>query len=411
MTWRLTIACVLSAAAALAEAGPADTTAPGRVLNPQRLTRTVPVVDGHDLQFRRLTAEGLSRTRVAQIVQDDQGFMWFGTQRGLHRYDGHDLRLFRRDASRQSLSGVYVHSLLRDRADTLWVGSDGSLDRFDSHSETFTQLFVTPDGEQAGPKNVTSMHDDASGMLWLGTRSGLYRVDPRTQQTTVIRHRPGDPGSLASDAIQYVGEDRSGALWVGTAAGLDRVDRTSLQVVNHLPLSESMRGMAFHEDRAGVFWIIHGVDGQLAVLDRTANELSTWTPSSGAADASPVMFSAMLEDRDGTMWFGTLNQGVLRFDRDQRRFIRYTTDRIGSAQPVGPAGEHSVSRPRGSDLGGPPPVRAQLLPAASPGISRHPGRWPAIGVGLGHSAGPFGTRVAGSRPRREHARSEGLGVP
>lgn len=335
VTWRLTIVCVLCAAAALAGAGQVDTTPPGRLLNPHRLTRKVALIDGHDLQFRRVTAEGLSRTRVAQIVQDDKGFMWFGTQRGLHRYDGHELRVFRYDSHRKnSLSGVYVYSLLRDRANTLWVGSDGFLDRFDPRSETFTQHGVMPEGEDPGPMNVSCMSQDASGMLWLCTRSGLYRVDPRTQRTILLRHRPEDPSSLASDSIQFVGEDRRGALWVGTAAGLDLLDRTSQKVVSHLRLSESQRGMAFHEDRFGVFWIIHGAEGQLAVFDRTASELSTWRPSSSDADAGPVMFSTMLEDRDGTMWFGTLNHGVLKFDRGQHRFIRYTTD---------PTDPHSLS--------------------------------------------------------------------
>ena len=46
----------------------------------------LPVIDGKDIRFARLsTAEGLSQTRVAQIVQDDQGFIWFGTQYGLNR--------------------------------------------------------------------------------------------------------------------------------------------------------------------------------------------------------------------------------------------------------------------------------------------------------------------------------------
>jgi len=49
----------------------------------------MPAIDGDDIRFSRLsTAQGLSQTQVAQIVQDDQGFVWFGTQYGLDRYDG-----------------------------------------------------------------------------------------------------------------------------------------------------------------------------------------------------------------------------------------------------------------------------------------------------------------------------------
>lgn len=50
----------------------------------------IPVVPGDDIRFRRLSlSQGLSQTRVAQIVQDDQGFIWFGTQHGLNSFDAY----------------------------------------------------------------------------------------------------------------------------------------------------------------------------------------------------------------------------------------------------------------------------------------------------------------------------------
>ena len=61
-------------------------------------TITLPVVDGKDIRFTRLsTDEGLSQTRVLQIVQDDQGFMWFGSQYGLNRYDGYKFKVFKHE--------------------------------------------------------------------------------------------------------------------------------------------------------------------------------------------------------------------------------------------------------------------------------------------------------------------------
>ena len=307
-----------------------------------RFTRAVPLVDGHDLQFKRMHAQGLSQTRVAQIVQDEKGFIWFGTQDGLHRYDGYTLRGFRHDPQRSnSLSGVFVYSLLRDRANTLWVGSDDALDRFHPGTETFAPFDIAPDG----PTNVTCMSQDSSGTIWLCTRNGLYRLAPGANRATRISHDPGDPATLSSNTIHSVDEGANGALWVGTSAGLDLWDRSTQRVVSHLPLSETPQGLAFHEDRFGTFWIIHGAEGRLSVFDRAANELATWLPTASGSETSPILFSTMLEDRDGTMWFGTLNHGILKFDRSQRRFIRYTTHRFRSQQPVGPPRQRSVSGP------------------------------------------------------------------
>lgn len=318
------LAVVLIARSVGAQQG--DGVTPPQLLAPRRVVRDAELVEGYDLQFRQLSAGDLSHTRVAQIVQDAQGFLWFGTQRGLYRYDGHELRSFRHDAARaNTLSGVYVYSLLRDRTNTLWVGSDGFVDRFDAPTEGFVPLVVKAPEAATRPINASCLHRDPSGMLWLCTRGGLYRVDPEGKRTTVVHHRSGDDTSLASDEVQFVGDGPGETLWVGTLVSLDQLDRTSLRVVAHLPLSDSPIGMTVHEDQSGMLWIIHGMDGELSAFDRTANVLTTWRPRIAAGEPA-VSFSTLLEDREGTMWFGTRNHGVFRFDREPSRFVRYNHD-------------------------------------------------------------------------------------
>jgi len=78
-------------------------------------TIKLPVVDGKDIRFARVSSsQGLSQVRVSEIVQDDQGFIWFGTWNGLNRYDGYNFKVFKHDPERpESLSGVYIFSLFR----------------------------------------------------------------------------------------------------------------------------------------------------------------------------------------------------------------------------------------------------------------------------------------------------------
>jgi hypothetical protein len=125
---------------------------PGVVRQAQAEPRTIilPVVDGKGLRFTRLsTDEGLSQTRVIQIVQDDLGFMWFGSQYGLNRYDGYTFKVFKHEPGRtSSLSGVFIYSLFKDRTGTLWVGCDEFLDKFDPVTETFTHYRIDTTGAQ-----------------------------------------------------------------------------------------------------------------------------------------------------------------------------------------------------------------------------------------------------------------------
>jgi len=107
-------------------------------------TIRIPVVDGSDIPFTRLsTIQGLSQTKVSWIVQDDQGFLWLGTQHGLNRYDGYNFKVFVPDPDDpDTLSGVYITVLFKDRDGRLWIGCDQFLHRFEP-THTRNRTFET----------------------------------------------------------------------------------------------------------------------------------------------------------------------------------------------------------------------------------------------------------------------------
>ena len=291
-------------------------------------TITVPVVDGKGVRFTRLsTDDGLSQTRVSQIVQDDQGFMWFGSQYGLNRYDGYTFKVFKHEPGRtSSLSGVFIYSLFKDRTGTLWVGCDEFLDKFDPVTETFTHYRIDTTGAQGETVPVTNISQDHTGRLWLSTSRGLYRFDPSTGRVIRYRHDPNNPFSLSSDEIRTTGEDREGTFWVSTSEGLDAFDRDTEKVTLHVPL-QNLSGTSFYEDRFGAFWIFQITGGGLAVFDRKTNTLTHYSFHEGhLSDALQTGVMTMLEDREGNLWFGTFGDGLIKFDRQERKFIRYRND-------------------------------------------------------------------------------------
>jgi ligand-binding sensor domain-containing protein/signal transduction histidine kinase len=289
-------------------------------------TIRLPVVEGKDIRFARISnSQGLSEVRVSDIVQDDQGFIWFGTWNGLNRYDGYNFKVFKHDPERQeSLSGVYIYSLFKDRAGTIWVGTDQSLDRFDPLTEKFSHYhFDVPDSSGL-PTTINQISQDSSGMLWLSTQKGLFRLDPVTGKTKHFYHDPGDPSSLGDNTIKSTGEDQEGRFWVGTSQTLDEFDRNTGKVKRHVLTGESGIGLWFHEDRFGVFWIVYGPDGSIATFDPKTNKLTRYGFDSRSPESNlknPTY--ALLEDHEGTMWFGTAARGLLKFDREHRRFISY----------------------------------------------------------------------------------------
>ena len=93
-----------------------------------------------DLVFEHLTVrEGLPENSAFDLLQDRRGFVWFGTQNGLVRYDGHAMRVFRQDARKPgSLCTWNPYEMQEDRQGILWLGTQGTLMRFDPATEQTT---------------------------------------------------------------------------------------------------------------------------------------------------------------------------------------------------------------------------------------------------------------------------------
>src|SRR5271168_1996957 len=163
-------------------------------------TVRLPIISGRDIRFTRLsTTEGLSQIKVSQVLQDDQGFMWFGTQYGLNRFDGYNFKVFVHDPRNpNSLSGVYIRALFKDRDGALWVGCDQFLNKFNRATETFTRYPVP---------FVNHITQDSAGTLWLATVKGLYSLNPATGTIRRYPHNPNDPSSLSND-VKSSGEDK-----------------------------------------------------------------------------------------------------------------------------------------------------------------------------------------------------------
>jgi PAS domain S-box-containing protein len=277
----------------------------------------LPIVDGTDVRFARLsTADGMSQTKVNQIVQDDQGFIWFGTPYGLNRYDGYNLKLFVHDPrNSNSLSGVYVNALFKDRDGALWVGCDQFLNKFNRTTETFTRYPVP---------FVNHISQDSAGKLWLATVEGLYSLDPKAGTIRQYSHDPNDASSLSNNNVKSSSEDKEGNFWVATIGHLNEFDRRTGKVTRQIPIPEAPLGFGFYEDHFGLFWIFHSSPNALSVFDLKTSTLTNY--SFHELEPSTALLAAvvgMTEDRNGTLWLATHGAGLLKFDRERRRFIRY----------------------------------------------------------------------------------------
>nr|WP_314896057.1 two-component regulator propeller domain-containing protein [uncultured Flavobacterium sp.] len=168
------------------------------------------------------TNEGLSRSFVISIIQDKDGFMWFGTMDGLNKFDGNKFVIYRNNRKDpNSISHNYIRKLILDEKGRLWIGSQGGgLSRYDSEKNIFINYKHNDSNPNSISHNtVNAVVEDAKGNFWVGTFAGLDYFDIKTQKFTHYRNNPADPKSLSNNEIRSLLVDRKGNLWVGTVGG------------------------------------------------------------------------------------------------------------------------------------------------------------------------------------------------
>jgi len=256
--------------------------------------------------FRRLgTADGLSQASVRAMVQDRHGFVWIGTQDGLNRYDGNEVRIYRQEeGAAHSLPGDLVRALAIDHNDVLWVGGTGGLSRYHEAEDRFEPV---PIGAERGEQSeVHGLLVDNAGALWVATYDGLSRVDPRKHARTAWPLE-GD----VDTRLESLASDARGRLWLGTLAGLRRLDPATGEV--EFPFVGRPEGAALATaridallvDARGVVWI--GTVGEgLYRFDVATGELQAFRHADDdATSIDSDILRSLLMDRDGRLWAGT----------------------------------------------------------------------------------------------------------
>ncbi|MEJ2537300.1 MAG: two-component regulator propeller domain-containing protein, partial [Calditrichia bacterium] len=192
------------------------------------------ILSQSNINFNHLTVDdGLSQSSVTCILQDRTGFMWFGTQDGLNRYDGYTFKIFKNDPSDStSLSDNFIFSIIEDQAGILYIETQsGNLHRYNPRLESFQIVNKdSVDLTTAKINTVGAVLRETSGIIWTGgqgSETGLKRTNTRTGEITVFKHDPEDPYSLSNDKVYSVFRDHTGNLWIGTFNGLDRFDEAA----------------------------------------------------------------------------------------------------------------------------------------------------------------------------------------
>ena len=290
------------------------------LLHPAHVYASVP-----DMTFEHLSAhQGLLGNEVHCILQDSRGYLWFGTEKGLNKYDGYGFTVYKHEPGNpSSIVDAKVQSLWEDKQGTLWVGTWQGLEKFDRASNTFTHYLPNPQAPGGDWSNVIyDLREDKYGTLWVGG-DGLKSFDRSTGKFTFFRHDRDDPQSLLHDHVDAVFEDKSGTLWIGTAGGLERFDRGAKKFIHYwvdvnIPKGLEPNSYGNHwiqlvfEDRKGILWLC--TNGGPVAFDRKTGAFKPYRIYKTEPDSSNLSVSSVCEDESGNLWIGTWGHGLMTYD-------------------------------------------------------------------------------------------------
>jgi len=296
-----------------------------------------------NFQFDHFTLPGgVLANQVSQIVQDEQGFLWIASKKGLFKYDGRRFKLYQSEKDNpNSLPTDYVEILHFDHEGMLWIGTYGKgLTKFNPKTEQFIPLDWFK--QDSLGEYVFQIIEDSKQHIWAGTEEGLYKLNPKQKQVKFYRANPANPKALYSPSIWKLYIDQQETLWVGTGkpwsynpldGGLHKYNPNTDDFTRYLhdatnpnSLADNRIGDIF-EDSQNNFWVgtmgegLHLMNREEGTFQRLGprhnyainlNRPTVIDPAFAQGDFSQV--SIIHEDKLGRLWVGAFNGGLNIYD-------------------------------------------------------------------------------------------------
>jgi signal transduction histidine kinase/ligand-binding sensor domain-containing protein len=264
--------------------------------------------------------DGLSQSTVHSIIQDSEGYMWFGTEDGLNRYDGYRFTIFRHDPrDSTSLLDNYINSLSVGKSGTLWIGTRNGLNAWDKENEMFIH-FPKIDSALSllESRECNVVFEDTYGLLWIGTTGGLLQFDTRSGKTNILIHDSTKKEIFSRNNMRSIFEDATGTLWIGTKGELNEFNRdNSTFTIHRLPeRSDVYEIYAICADSTNNLWV-GTYEGGLYEFNKTKGTFTQFQ-AKGFVEITKKIFWTLHTDRDGNVWAGTGGNGLLKYSKDRK---------------------------------------------------------------------------------------------
>lgn len=313
----------------------------------------------NNIRFKRITInEGLSLSSVYCIFQDSKGFMWFGTEDGLNRYDGKNFIIYRSNPEDENtISHKWTEQILEDSSGKLWFGSRGGLTQFDPVTEKFIRFKGVGKNKILVNDTITKIFEDSNKNLWIGTLKGINCLN-----LTDLSNKKLTDSHLINSKINCFLETKNKDILIGTNHGLYTFDSKNYKCINKqlnnrnsainsiikfkdrlliatnsgiYTLNAQMK-IIKHEltdviieniivDSQSTIWLV--TDKALLKKEKISNKYQKAVKSFESTNSLSVnTYKPIIKSKSGDIWFGTFGSGLYRFNSELGQKYHYSNN-------------------------------------------------------------------------------------
>ncbi len=257
--------------------------------------------------------DGLSHSNVNKVIQDQEGFIWFGTDDGLCRYNGSNIKIFKHNSEDSiSISGHEIYTLLEDSKGRLWAGTySAGLNLYNKNTGAFKNIHPKEgDSTSISHESILSIVEDKDGFLWIGTRSGLNKFNPETyiSKQFYVEKTISDFHGRAIRAMDI--QDQT--IFAGTDHGVFTFDLLSKKIsrLANESLSKTLWELEINHIKVNGDSIWFATNHGAYLYHQSDNTYEKYLPQTGKNSISGSLILTIEPQKDGTIWFGTDGNGI-----------------------------------------------------------------------------------------------------
>ncbi|MFA9389952.1 MAG: ATP-binding protein [Prolixibacteraceae bacterium] len=258
--------------------------------------------NGNDQLFSNLKVkDGLPSNEIYAVTQDSLGFMWFATNNGFVRYDGYEMKVYRKNRSSNLTSSNNQNTCIANGKDLgMWVGSYEGLIHFDSKTSHSKAI------DLGGIREIRCLLNQGDSIIWAGSSEGLFKIDAATQS---YQRYTAQNSTLGSNIVRALFLDHKQTLWIGTFDGINYLKPTG--EMKHFDLKGDYKPElknnlvldieAFSEKTDSILWI--GTETGLVAFNQSSETYQVYNSMNTRFENEVV--KCIFTQQPGSVYLGT----------------------------------------------------------------------------------------------------------